>query len=203
MMGVWRVLMRVSRVWWRAWLGMVLLNVLWLVLQLPIVTGPPATAVLYVLARKMHEDEVWALPEMWGLLRRLFWPAWRWALLNGVLLFVLGWNVYAFGAASGWVWEVLRWVWWVLLGLVFLLNLFFWPFWLAQSEKSLWLTYANCGRLLLSRPFLVLFVGGMAVLLGVIGLRVLVLLSAGGVVWLVLLGEAAVQEALAVSSRKG
>jgi hypothetical protein len=58
---------------------------------------------------------------------------------------VAAFNLLAYAEAAG-VWNALRMVWVVALVLWGSLNLFYWPFWLAQDDKSMWNTYANCGR---------------------------------------------------------
>ncbi|MCA9969335.1 MAG: DUF624 domain-containing protein [Anaerolineales bacterium] len=176
---------------------MILLNILWVLLQVPLVTGPPATAVLYAMARKMHDGEVWEMQETWRLLRQLFWPAWRWALPNLLVGGALVWNFYAFQAASGGLWIALRLAWGLLLLLWLLLNLFYWPFWLAQTDKSLRTTYANAARFLLRHPGAGLLLGGTAVLVLLLSLRFVLPLTAGAVCWLALVGVTAVSRALA------
>ena len=196
-MNVLRVLARASRLWWKEWIGMILLNILWVVLQVPLVTGPPATAVLYAITRKVHDEETWELQELWVEMRRLFWPAWRWALPNLLIGGALVWNFYAFQGAVGWAWGALRLVWGTLLLLWFLLNFFYWPFWLAQAEKSVWLTYANCGRFLLRHPWSGLLLGATAVVVLALSVRLVLPLSAGAVCWLALVGVTAVSRSLA------
>ena len=105
------IIIHALRLWWRDWIGMILLNILWLALQIPIVTGPPATAVLYAIAQRIHRGEYWEMQELWPLLRELFWPAWRWALPNGLFLGVLAVNLYAYQNAEGAGWLFLRLVW--------------------------------------------------------------------------------------------
>lgn len=195
-MSALRVLGHASWLWWKEWIGLILLNILWVVLQVPLVTGPPATAVLYTITRKVYDDEVWELPDLWGEMRRLFWPAWRWALPNLLLGGVLVWNFYAFQAAQGGVWSTLRLTWGMLLLLWFMLNFFYWPFWLAQEEKSLPLAYANSGRFLLRHGWLALFLTLVGGLVLTVSIWTAVPLSAGAVCWLALVGETAVRRSL-------
>jgi uncharacterized membrane protein YesL len=195
-MGALRVLGHASRLWWKEWIGLILLNILWVLLQVPLVTGPPATAVLYAIARKVYDDEVWELPDLWGDLRRLFWPAWRWALPNLLLGGILIWNFYAFQAVQGGVWSALRLAWATLLLLWFMLNLFYWPFWLAQEEKSVRLAYANSGRFLLRYGWTALFLALVGGLVLTVSVWTAVPLSAGAVCWLALVGETAVRRSL-------
>lgn len=180
---------------------MILLNILWVVLQVPLVTGPAATAVLYAIARKIYDDEVWELQELWPLLRTFFWPAWRWALPNLLLGGALVWNFYAFQEAQGSVWLALRLAWGALLLLWFMLNFFFWPFWLAQEEKSLRLAYANSGRFLLRHGWAALFLTVVGGLVLTVSAWTAVPLSAGALCWLALVGETAVRRSLASVQR--
>ena len=46
---------RAFKAWWREWPLLMLLNLAWLALQIPIVTGPPATAAMYVMARRVAD----------------------------------------------------------------------------------------------------------------------------------------------------
>ena len=196
-----RVLGHASRLWWKEWIGMILLNILWVLLQAPIVTGPPATAVLYAIARKVYQDEVWELQDLWALLRQLFWPAWKWALPNLLILAVLVGNFYLYQDAAGMGWLALRLAWGTLLLLWFMLNLFYWPFWLAQTDKSLRTTYANSGRFLLRHGWAALVLAIVGGLVLTVSVWTAVPLSAGTVCWLVLVGETAVSRSLAVGER--
>jgi len=176
---------------------MVFLNLLWVLLLIPIVTGPPATAALYAIARRVYEEEVWDLQETWQYMRELFWPSWRWALPNLVILFVLAGNFFIYEAVEGVFWVVLRVVWALLLILWLMLNLYFWPFWLAQEDKSLRTTYANCARFLVLNPWPVLIVTFISMLFFVASVLLVIPLLVGAVSWLSLVGVTAVQRSLA------
>ena len=186
-----------TRLWWRDWIGMVFLNLLWVLLLIPIVTGPPATAALYAIARRVYEEEVWDLQDTWRFMRELFWPSWRWALPNLVILFVLAGNFFIYEAVEGVFWVVLRVVWALLLILWLMLNNYFWPFWLAQEDKSLRTTYANCARFLVLNPWPVLIVTFISMLFFVASVLLVIPLLVGTVSWLSLAGTTAVQRSLA------
>lgn len=196
------VIIHALRLWWRDWIGMVLLNILWLVLQVPIVTGPPATAVLYTIAQRIHEDEYWEMQELWPLLRELFWPAWRWALPNGLFLGVMAVNLYAYQNAEGVGWLFLRLVWGTLLAAWLALNLFYWPFWLNQKDKSLRATVANCGRFFLLNPLPAIILVAFCAVLMAASVLLAVPLAAGAVCLLALLGTTAVQDSLAIQRER-
>lgn len=176
---------------------MVFLNLLWVLLLIPIVTGPPATAALYAIARRMYDEEVWDLQDTWRFMRELFWPSWRWALPNLVFLFVLAGNFFIYQDVEGVLWVVLRIVWALLLILWLMLNLYFWPFWLAQEDKSLRTTYANCARFLVLNPWPVLIISFICTLFLVVSAALVLPLLVGTVSWLSLAGTTAVQRSLA------
>ncbi len=196
------ILGHATRLLWRDWIGMVFLNILWVIFQIPIITAPPATVVLFAIAQRVNDDELWDVREMWPLLRAYFWPSWRWALPNIVFALILLVNFNIYGSASGLVWMILRLTWSILLVFWITLNLFYWPFWLVQEDKSLRTTYANCGRFLLLNPWpaLIITVVCLAVFIGSV-LTVLPLLI-GSVIWLALVGVTTVQRALALQKSK-
>ena len=191
-----RVIGHAFRLWWRDWLGMVFLNILWFLFQIPIVTGPPATAVLYTIMQRTYDNDYWEMQELWPLLRKLFRPAWRWAFPNVILLLVLAGNFYLYQNRAGTSWTILRLVWGTALTIWLMMNLFYWPFWLGQEDKSWRTTMANCGRFLLLNPgtALVLFI--FCAILMTVSVLITVPLVAGAVCLLALVGITAVQRAL-------
>lgn len=137
------------KLWWDEWFLFTVLHIGWFLAQFLIVTGPPATAVLYAMVQRSMDGEYWDHREVWSAFRSLFWPAWRWAGLNLVVGGVVAFNLLVYRADAGGIWPLLRVVWIAALVLWGSLNLFYWPFWLAQSDKSIRTTFANCGRFLL------------------------------------------------------
>jgi hypothetical protein len=191
-----------TRLWWRDWIGMVFLNILWVLFQIPIITGPPATAVLYAMAERVYNDELWEIQEIWQLLRDLFWPAWRWAIPNTVIAMVLLFNITTYWSSAGLGWMILRLLWSFLLLFWIMLNLFYWPFWLAQEDKSLRTTYGNCARFLILNFWPAFIITIVCVVVVVISLlTTLPMLIATGA-WLALVGVTTVQRALALQKSK-
>lgn len=191
-----RIIGRSLRIWWDQWFILTILHIGWLVAQLLVVTGPPATAVLYAMTRRTVDGDFWDQRDVWAAFRRLFWPAWRWAGLNGVLIGVAAFNLLVYEGEGAW--RLLRGVWLAALVVWVSLNLFYWPFWLAQADKSIRTTYANCGRFLLLNvwqgPLLVAF----CALLTAVSVLTTLPFSLALMVWLALLGETAVRQSLSV-----
>src|SRR5439155_18239503 len=98
MLEAFKVVGRAFAAWWGEWPLLMLLNLAWLALQIPIVTGPPATAAMYAMARRVADGEVVGPRQAWHSLRAMFWPAWGWGAVNLVLAVVVIGNFAAYGA---------------------------------------------------------------------------------------------------------
>lgn len=181
---------------WDEWISAILISCLWLLAQLLVVTGPPATATVFAMARRTYDGEYWTPADAWAAFRELFAPAWLWALPNIVVISLSVYNINTFWNLPGGMWHGLRVVW--LLGLLvwLALNLFYWPFYLAAENRSMRNTYANCGRFWLLHPAtaLVLFVVCLA--LGVVALPFALPIVLGAVFWIALVAEVAVRRSL-------
>lgn len=191
------VLVHTIRLWWQEVVVMLVLNAGWFLLQIPVVTGPPATAMVYAMTRRSMEGEYWGLRDAWNAFRALFWPAWRWALINGLIWFVGIWNLISYWQAPGTVWFGLRLLWIGLLCVWLALNLFYWPFWLAQEDRSLLNTYRNCGRFLLLQPGQALALLILSVVLTALSVVTTLPFTLALMCWLALVGLTAVQRSLA------
>jgi hypothetical protein len=196
------ILGHASRLLWRDWIGMMFLNILWVLFQIPIITGPPATAVLYAMAERVYDDELWEIREIWQLLRDLFWPAWRWALPNMIFALVLLFNITIYWSSTGLGWIILRLLWFFLLFFLIMLNLFYWPFWLAQEDKSLRTTYGNCARFLILNLWPALIITNVCVVVVLISILTTLPMLVATVAWLALVGVTTVQCALALQKSK-
>lgn len=196
------ILSRAFSIWWRDVVLLLLLNVAWFLLQIPIVTGPPATAMVYAMAQGSVEGEYWNWRDAWGALRKLFWPAWRWGVIN-VLVWVPGlWNLAAYWQEASITWFLLRLVWIGSLTLWLALNLFYWPFWLAQDDKTMLNTYRNCGRFLLLHPAMSLLLLVFCTMLAAISLVTTLPFTLALISWLALIGITAVQHSLSTHQLK-
>jgi uncharacterized membrane protein YesL len=191
-----RVFGRAFSLWWHEVLMLTVLNVAWLALQVPVVTGPPATAAMAAMARRVADGEPIGPREAWRALRQMFWPAWGWGLLNGLIFIVVVSNFAAYGSAPGLLWAILRIAWGTIAALWFALNLFYWPFWLAQSDRRLVTTLHNAALLLLKSPGLGLTLLLLCAMLIVVSIGVTLPLAVALSAWLALIGVLAVDVAL-------
>ncbi|HZD11416.1 MAG TPA: DUF624 domain-containing protein [Candidatus Binatia bacterium] len=197
-----KILSRALRLWWQEVVVLLVLNAAWFLLQIPVLTGPPATAMLYAMVRRSMDGEYWNLRDAWRAFRELFWSAWRWGLANALVWIVGIWNLAVYWRASGAIWFALRLLWIGALAVWLALNFFYWPFWLAQEDRSLLNTYRNCARFLLLHAGLAFMLVVFSVVLTVLSLVTTLPFTLALTCWLALLGLAAVQHSLAIQANK-
>jgi len=140
------------RLWWRNVLLLTLLNILWFAFQVPIISAPIATAFAYVVARQVVDDEFVGFRAAVDAIRKVALPALLWGALNlAVALVVIG-NFWIYREEVGAVWVLARVVWGAVGIGWFIVNLFYWPFWLAAEEPRLWTTMRNGAVFVVRRP---------------------------------------------------
>ncbi len=175
---------------------LMLFNLAWFVLQLPIITAPVATATMYVVAQKVVDKEYLELRPILFDLQRMFLPGLTWGFVNIVVIGVMVVNFIAYQDMFGTIWSVLR-VAWGCIALTWVgANFFYWPFWLIQTDRRLVTTYRNSFIFLLKNPgfglSIVAFSIVLIILCGLTTLPLVVLLIS----WLALIGILAVEEGL-------
>lgn len=194
----WQVFRKTLNDQWDELYLLAMINVLWVALNLLLVTGPPATAGLFTLTHRLARGEDAGLSDFFDGFRRYFWRSWLWAIVAGAGFFVLGGDVVLMGSLSnaGYV---------VFIQGFFLMLLFLWaflllyafPLMLEQERPSLRLALRNA---------LVMFAGNRSFSVTLFGLALLVALFSSllfapwgviTVVFLALLGNHAVLNRLA------
>ena len=195
-----QILWQSIKLWWQHWVGILVLNVAWFLLQTLIVTGPPATAVSYAISKRIHDGETWDMQDLVQLFRELFLPAWKWALPNLLIGAVILGNFYAYREFIGPMWVALRLFWGVITVLWFMMNLFYWPFWLAQEDKSLKTTYQNAFRFFVMHSWTVLALTGVAAIMVVLSVLYILPLTIGGVVLVMVATVTAVSKSLQLTN---
>lgn len=181
---------------WDEWISVILISALWLAAQVLVITGPPATAMLYAMARRTQDGEYWSAADAWGAFRAFFWPAWKWALPNILIIGTAAYNISTFWNVPGALWGALRVVWFVGLLVWLGLNLFYWPFWLRADDPSLRTTYANCARFWLFHPGTALILYLVCLIVGLASLPFALPIVLGIVFWIALVAETAVRRSL-------
>ena len=163
------------RLWWQEFMLLIFFNLVWLALQIPIVTGPPATAAMYVIARQLADGEFIGLRHGLDALVGNFW---------------------FYQSATGWLWTALRLLWGIIALGWFTVNLFYWPFWLAQEQRSPRITLRNSFLFLVKRPGFALTLMLISSVLIAVSVITTLPLATALMAWLSLIGVLAVEEAL-------
>jgi uncharacterized membrane protein YesL len=174
-------------------------NLTWLVCQLLVLPGPPATLALFYYGNRLAHGEIADGGDFWQALRRSWRPAWRWGLVNLALLFLLIGDVRLTGgmgqsraarfgqsfylaALGGWC----------------LLQLYTLPFLIEQEEASLHLALRNAAVMIGRNPaysFALFLLLGLTLAAGTL---LFLFSAAGGAVFLAIAGNRAVLNRLAV-----
>jgi uncharacterized membrane protein YesL len=129
-------------------------------------------------------------------MRRLFLPAWRWALLQVVVYGLMVFNLWYYADAPGSWWATMRALW--LLGLLVwtVLNLFYWPFFLRQDDRRMRNTYRNVLIMCAREPGLVLTITLWTSIVVFLSITTGILLAFGSMALVALLTTFAVHHAL-------
>lgn len=83
--------------WWDGWFDLLIVVVVWLVAQLTVVFGPPATFGLYHVVYQLINGESTGVRGLIEGARKYFGAAWLWNVVNLVVVFILILNVRFYG----------------------------------------------------------------------------------------------------------
>ncbi len=128
-------------------------NLLWLLLAIPVVTLPPATAgMLYLTNQVAHHKSV-ELRLFFEGFRRFFWKSWLLALLNVLVLAVFAANAQFYGGRIGGQWgAILQGLFVGLAGVWCLVQLYVLPMLFEQEEPRLLLALKNAAFMTFASP---------------------------------------------------
>jgi uncharacterized membrane protein YesL len=191
------------KIWWREFTTFIFLNVIWLLLQFLIITGPPSTALMYTVARVAINDDLIEFSTLWKSFKSLFIPAWKWGLINLAIFGIVFINFNFYQNYTGFFWSVLRAAWGMMIILWTCVNLLYWPLWILQEDRSIRTTLRNGFVLLLRKPAMVIFMAGLSLLLTVVSFLTSLPLVLFMMSWLAVYGTLIVDEALKDMPRTG
>jgi len=140
------------RLWWDETWMLMAFNFLWFLLQIPIVTGPPATAAMYAIARRIADEGIVEFHHGVEAFRQTFLAAWKWGAINLIIIVVVATNFLVYQNVPGTGWAIIRTIWAVVTLVWLLLNQFYWPLWLVQENRSMRNTLSNCMVILARYP---------------------------------------------------
>jgi hypothetical protein len=196
--GAWRVFRKTLSDLWDEMYVLVVVNVLWVALNVLVVTGPPATAGLFVLTHRLACGKAVGLRDFFEGLRRYFWRSWLWAAVAGAGFFILGGDVVLIGSLSSTNYVI------AIQGF-FLMLLFLWafvllyafPVILEQEQPSLRLALRNALVLFATNQAFSATLFGLALLVALLSTLLVAPWGIITVVFLALLGNHAVLDRLA------
>ena len=188
MVSLGRLFARAIALWWREFAFLLLLNFIWLLAQVTIVLGPPATAALAAIAGRVADGELIDFSDFWRPLRANFGAAWVWGLAQWALYGVLGYNLVAYAGVQSTGILALRYAWTVMAVAWFAVNLYFWPLHFAQEDRRFTTTLGNALKMALLHPGFTTLYALLALLLIAAFTLTGILLGAVLGVWLSLWG---------------
>jgi hypothetical protein len=118
----------------------------------------------------------------------MFIPAWKFTLVNLLVLAIVLGNLWLARGRDGVLWVILR-VIWTLTAIVWLTaTSLYWPLWLAESDRSVGNTLRNCFVVLIHAPFLLLSVVAISAAAFVLSIVTIIPLINGVMVWIAVAG---------------
>ena len=184
-----------------------LLNFIWLICQLTVVLGGPATAALVYVARRVVDEELIGLDDFWHGLTHNFTAAIKWSLAQILVYGVLGFNLWHYAGQSGLAVLSLRYAWTIMALIWFAINMYYWPLHFEQADQRFRTTITNATKMAFLNPnatiiyalaalVLIVFCVGTGAFLGFV-------LGAWLSVWGVLMVRTNLQEAVNARKREG
>ena len=175
----------------REWLGeayhefgdLMLINALWFIFTILIVTAPPAAAGLYYATNILAHEERVEWRTFFEGFREYFWLSWRWALVNLAVILILFSNTVFYDQFQAQWSYWLQGVIWALLFVWGMLQVYVFPLLLEQTEKRQITALRNSLVIYRKRPTFALGMAGFILLISFLGVRFL------WPVWIVILGS--------------
>lgn len=158
-------------------------NLLWLILTLLIVTAPPAIVALFYVGNRKAHGEVTEVSDFFFALRHYFWPAWRWGLVNVIILLFLWGDVGLTGYLSQSPFARFAQGFYLIFLIIWLfLQLYALPLLFEQEQPSLRLAWRNAAVMLGQNVgFSLALAVALAAVLLVSTVFFLVIMAAGGI----------------------
>lgn len=162
-----RVIGRAFVDWWDGWLDMVLVIVVWMVAQVTIIFGPPATFGLYYVAHQMINGEALGVKGLVAGARKYFGKAWAWGALNILAAIMIYVNVYFYGNIET-AWGPYLFALIIMIAVLWYCTQFYaLPYFMEQEAKNVLISMRNGILTTLASPFFTLIV--MVVVVVIIG----------------------------------
>lgn len=190
-------------VWGDLW-TMLVCNLLWILSNLSIVAGPPATLALFYYTNRLANGEVADLSDYWKAFRRYWATAWRWGAVNlAVIAFLLG-DIFLTGQSEGSLRQpYIQGLYLALLAGWLAWQLFTLPFLFEQETMSVRQALRNGAALIGNNPGFAIALVGILLLVFAAGTALFMLSVAFGPVLAACAGNRAVLNRLEVIRQPG
>jgi uncharacterized membrane protein YesL len=133
-------------------IDLILVNLIWFVFSIPIITAIPALGGLFYATNRMVHEGSGDWRHFWDGFRRCFWLSWRWGVINGVVLGALGLNLWFYGhVETSWIGIVRLIVTGLAVGWIALM-FFTFPLLLEQEDQRFIVALRNGGVIFLRWP---------------------------------------------------
>ena len=193
MADAWQVFRKTLSDLWDDLYLLAMVNVLWIALNVLVITGPPATAGLFVLTHRLACGKDVGLRDFFQGFQRYFWRSWLWAIVAGTGCFILGGDVVLIGSLSSANYVVfIQGFFLMLLFLWAFVLLFAFPLILEQQQPSLRLALRNALVMFASNQSFSITLFGLALLATLLSTLLFAPWGIITVVFLALLGNHAV-----------
>ncbi len=130
--------------WYDSWLLMMMMGIIWLVAQVTIILGPPATfGVYYVIGHMIRNGEDLGVKGMLEGGRIYFLKSLGWGALNWLVIFIASVNFYFYSNLDSTLGLFAR-IFVIMLTVVWLISQFYTvPFFMAQEKERLFIAIRN------------------------------------------------------------
>lgn len=198
MADAWQVFRKTLSDLWDELYLLAMVNVLWIALNVLVVTGPPATAGLFLLTHRLACGEAVGLRDFFEGFRRYFWRSWLWGIVAGAGFFILGGDAVLIGGLSSADYVIfIQGFFLMLLFLWVFVLLYAFPLILEQEQPSLRLALRNALVIFASNQSFSITIFGLALLVALLSTLLVAPWGIITVVFLALLGNHAVLDRLA------
>ena len=159
-----------------------MVNLSWLLLNILVVTGPPATLALFYTTNRVAHGEVVGPSDFFRVLPRYFGLAWRWGALQIVALALLAGDIYLSGRLGGdsLLGRLAQGLYLGALAIWLLLQLYVLPFLFEQEEPVLRQALGNGLRMMSTNPLFTLILGVLVLVALSVGTGLFLLSVAAG-----------------------
>jgi uncharacterized membrane protein YesL len=178
--------------WWDALVSLILLNLVWALCWLTVILGPPATFVLYYAANELAHGHGYDYKDLVQVGRKYFVVSWLWALLNVLVLSILGVNAVFYSASMDLGHIVLLELAIFMIALWLIVQFYAIPYFMEQHDQRLQVAFRNSFFTIFKSPLFTLVISLFAGFVMATSLITIVLMFLGGPCLIAILGNRAV-----------